>query len=207
MSIKMIGKKISMTQIFNDKGNVIPVTFLQIGPCTITQIIKKELNNKYANIQIGYEYINPKKLNKAKLGHFKTKQLPCFRYLKEYKKENWHNLFIGQILNVKEFQIGNNINISGFNIGKGFSGYHKKHNFSRGPMSHGSKHHKRPGSIGAGTTPGRVFPGKRMAGRIGNKKVTIKNLKIVYIDLKKNLLVIKGSIPGKTGNILYINSN
>nr|AZL88016.1 ribosomal protein L3 [Harveyella mirabilis] len=205
MLIGMLGEKIGMMQIFTEKGNVIPVTLLQIGPCSITQIKRNKSINPYASIQIGYKYINPKQLNKAQLGHFKTIKSPCFKYLKEYKSKHWHHLNIGEIVNIDQLKIGNSINASGLTIGKGFSGYQKKYNFKGGPMSHGSKHHKTPGSIGAGTTPGRVFPGKKMAGRMGHTKVTIKNLKIISVNIEKNLLLIKGSIPGKKGNLIYIN--
>lgn len=200
----MLGTKVGMTQIFNKQGNAIPVTVLKVGPCTITQIKK---NKNYANIQIAYKYINPNQLNKANIGHFKKITVPCFKYLKEYKSMYSSNLTVnvGQVLSVQKFQVGNYINVSGISIGKGFSGYQKKHNFSRGPMSHGSKNHRKPGSIGAGTTPGRVFPGKKMAGRMGNKKVTIKNLQIISINPEKNIIIIKGSVPGKSGNIIYIN--
>nr|YP_009399755.1 ribosomal protein L3 [Digenea simplex]ARW69574.1 ribosomal protein L3 [Digenea simplex] len=204
MNIGMIGKKIGMTQVFDDNGKVIPVTIIQVGPCTITQILGKS-TEKYANIQVGYEYINPSKLKKANVGHFSTKKLPCFRYLKEYKSDHWKDLTIGQIIHLDKFKVGHHVNVTGISIGKGFSGYQKRHNFSRGPMSHGSKNHRQPGSIGAGTTPGRVFPGKRMAGRMGNKKTHIRNLKIVNIHQDRNIMILKGSIPGKSGNIIYIN--
>nr|QCI06369.1 ribosomal protein L3 [Dictyurus purpurascens] len=203
-SIGMLGKKIGMTQIFNSKGSAIPVTILEIGPCTITNI--KNLNSKeICNIQIGYEYINPQKLNKPSLGKFSKLQLPCFKYLKEYKNYTKSNhLQVGQILTTKELKIGSLISISAKSTGKGFCGYQKKHHFSRGPMSHGSKNHRQPGSIGAGTTPGRVFPGKKMSGRMGNNKVTIKNLKILDINTNNNIVIIKGSVPGKNGNIIYL---
>ena len=204
MSIGMIGKKIGMTQIFSQNGLSIPVTVLQIGPCTITKIIPIS-KSKQTKVQIGYEYIQPNKLTKTNLGFFKKNLLPCFKYLKEYKTENNASLLnIGQVLNIKELKINTYINVSGISIGKGFSGYQKRHNFSRGPMSHGSKNHRQPGSIGAGTTPGRVFPGKRMAGQMGNKKVTIKNLQIISINKERNILVIKGSVPGKNGNLIQI---
>nr|YP_009392307.1 ribosomal protein L3 [Osmundaria fimbriata]ARW60869.1 ribosomal protein L3 [Osmundaria fimbriata] len=206
MPIGMLGKKIGMTQIFNNKGVAIPVTLLNIGPCTITQI-SKQPEKVYANIQIGYEYINPKNLDKALLGYFQKKNIPCFKYLKEYKTNHWENLNIGKIISVKSFEVGSYINVVGLSIGKGFSGYQKKHNFTRGPMSHGSKNHRQPGSIGAGTTPGRVFPGKRMAGRMGHNKVCIKNLEIIKIDSSTNTIIIKGSVPGKTGNLIYIYNN
>nr|QVQ56782.1 ribosomal protein L3 [Erythrocystis saccata] len=201
MSIEMIGKKIGMTQIFNKKGLAIPVTILRIGPCTITNIKK---NKEYTKIQIGYDLINPNKINHAMLGHFKRNNLPCFKYLKEYKSKNSENLNIGDIIKSSMLKENELISISGISSGKGFSGYQKRHHFSRGPMSHGSKNHKAPGSIGAGTTPGRVFPGKRMAGRMGHTKVTIKNIEIIKIDETNNILIIKGSVPGKKGNILHI---
>nr|YP_009398511.1 ribosomal protein L3 [Lophocladia kuetzingii]ARW67697.1 ribosomal protein L3 [Lophocladia kuetzingii] len=203
MSIGMLGTKVGMTQIFNTDGFAIPVTLLKVGPCTITQI-KQNSKQNTMNIQIGYEYINPNKLKKPNIGHFKNKKLPCFKYLKEYKSNEWHNIQVGHIINIQEFKIGSTINVSGISIGKGFSGYQKRHHFSRGPMSHGSKNHRQPGSIGAGTTPGRVFPGKKMAGRMGNQKVSIKNLKIINIDTKNNILIIKGSVPGKNGSVIYI---
>nr|YP_009398085.1 ribosomal protein L3 [Gredgaria maugeana]ARW67271.1 ribosomal protein L3 [Gredgaria maugeana] len=199
MSIGMIGKKIGMTQIFDKRGFAIPATLLQVGPCTVTQI--KE-NRK---VQIGYEYIQPNKLNKPTIGHFKQQKLPCFRHLKEYTSNNWEKLSIGEIINISQLNENESINISGISIGKGFSGYQKRHHFNRGPMSHGSKNHRAPGSIGAGTTPGRVFPGKKMAGRMGNTQVSIKNVSILKIDLQQNIIVIKGSVPGKKGNIIYIN--
>nr|YP_009398941.1 ribosomal protein L3 [Cliftonaea pectinata]ARW68062.1 ribosomal protein L3 [Cliftonaea pectinata] len=203
MRLGMLGRKVGMTQIFNKEGETIPVTLLKIGPCTITQI-KKNYDNKNINVQIGYEYTNPNKLKKPILGHLKKNRLPCFKYLKEYQIMDISNLEVGKIINIKKLKIGSYINISGYSIGKGFSGYQKRHHFSRGPMSHGSKNHRQPGSIGAGTTPGRVFPGKKMAGRMGNKKVTIRNLKIININTEKSLLTIKGSVPGKNGSIIYI---
>nr|YP_009397885.1 ribosomal protein L3 [Sonderella linearis]ARW67071.1 ribosomal protein L3 [Sonderella linearis] len=203
MSLCMLGKKIGMTQIFNKIGNAIPVTILQIGPCTITQI-KNNKKNKNANIQIGYEYINPSKLKKPNIGHFKKYKVPCFKYTKEYRSNLWDTLKIGKVITIRQLKIGHYINVSGTSIGKGFSGYQKRHHFHRGPMSHGSKNHRQPGSIGAGTTPGRVLPGKKMAGRMGNKKTTIKNLEIININIQENTLTIKGSVPGKNGNIIYI---
>lgn len=203
MSIAMIGKKIGMTQIFNEEGLSIPITILQIGPCTVTKIIQKP-ESKQIKVQIGYEYIKPEKLTKANKGYFKKKQLPCFKYLKEYRTNDIKKVNVGTVLSVKELEIGNRVNISGHSIGKGFSGYQKRHHFSRGPMSHGSKNHRQPGSIGAGTTPGRVFPGKRMAGHMGNNKVSIKNLKIISVDNKSNTLSIQGSVPGKNGNLIQI---
>jgi large subunit ribosomal protein L3 len=204
VSLGLLGNKIGMTQIFDKKGNVIPVTIIKVGPCFLTQIKSKE-NSGYDAIQIGYLEISSesKVLTKPQLGHFKKSNLPPFRYLKEYKT-NEKNLEIGQKFTVDMFQIGQEVNISGFTIGKGNTGNIKEHNFSRGPMTHGSKHHRLQGSLSAGTTPGRVFPGKRMPGRVGNKKRTILGLQIIDIDTKENLLVIKGSIPGKAGNLVSV---
>lgn len=202
MSVGVLGQKVGMTQIFDENGNAIPATIIKVGTCTITQI---KTQQEYTKIQIGYEYANVNKLNKSMIGHFAKNKIPCFKYLKEYKSSNCKNLKVGDVLSIRNLNKNNLINICGASIGKGFSGYQKRHHFSRGPMSHGSKNHRQPGSIGAGTTPGRVFPGKRMAGRMGNNTVSIKNLKILKIDASENLLIVKGSIPGKKGNKIYIN--
>lgn len=195
-----------MTQIFNKEGSAIPVTILQVGPCIITQIKNKEKNG-YNAIQIGYEKTKVKNLNKANIKHLEKNQIQPLKYLREYacSSDTTEELKIGQVLTIENLKIGTLINVSGISIGKGFTGYQKRHHFSRGPMSHGSKNHRQPGSIGAGTTPGRVFPGKRMAGRMGGKKVTIKNLQIIDIHTEDNLIIVKGAIPGKAGNIIYIN--
>nr|YP_010485005.1 ribosomal protein L3 [Hypnea cervicornis]UVW80699.1 ribosomal protein L3 [Hypnea cervicornis] len=190
-----------MTQIFNKIGEAIPVTVLQLGPCMITQIKNIE-SHGYTAIQIGYSETN--NLNKPQLGHLNKVNAPPFKYLKEYKTESTDNFKVGQVITVNQLKIGHLINVSGYSIGKGFTGYQKRHHFSRGPMSHGSKNHRQPGSIGAGTTPGRVFPGKKMAGRMGYKKITIKNLQIIDINSDKNIIIIKGAIPGKPGNLISI---
>jgi len=205
VSIGLLGKKIGMTQLFDKQGSAIPVTVLEVGPCTITEIKHKDKHG-YQAIQIGYEYTNKKNLNKANIGHLIKSNIQPLKYLKEYKysKEDINKFTLGQLLTVEQLKVGETINITGTSIGKGFSGYQKRHHFQRGPMSHGSKNHRQPGSIGAGTTPGRVFPGKRMAGRMGNQKVTIKNLTIIDINTDQNLLILKGAVPGKCGNLLYI---
>ena len=201
--IGILGNKIGMTQIFAENGNAIPVTVVKVGPCYITQIKSVE-NNKYKAIQIGYQNISKLKLNKPEFGHLeKNNHLPL-KYLKEYRIDTIENFKIGQIIDVNNFQEGQFVDVTGNSIGKGFTGNQKRNNFSRGPMTHGSKNHREPGSIGQSTTPGRVFPGKRMAGRLGNTQVTISNLKILKLDVNENLLIIKGSIPGKPGNLLSI---
>lgn len=203
MSIGLLGNKIGMTQIFDELGNVIPVTILKVGPCIITQI-KTDLNDGYNSIQIGYGNTSNKRLTQPELGHLKKYNLEPLRYLKEFRVQNHEEFKIGQILNVDSFSLGQLVNIRGKSIGKGFSGLQKRHNFSRGPMTHGSKNHREPGSIGMGTTPGRVLPGKKMAGQLGNKITTIKKLKIIQINCQENILVVKGSVPGKPGNLLSI---
>lgn len=203
MSVGIIGKKVGMTQIFDSSGLVIPVTIIKAGPCVITQV-KQESNDKYDAIQIGFGETQPKYLNKPLLGHLKKNDIPPLKYLKEFRVKDSSQYKTGETLTVENFQIGQLLSISGNSIGKGFAGFQKRHNFSRGPMSHGSKNHREPGSIGPGTTPGRVYPGKKMAGHLGNKKTTIKNLEIIHINTEDNLLIVKGSVPGKPGNLLII---
>jgi large subunit ribosomal protein L3 len=205
VSLGILGNKIGMTQVFDPKGDIIPVTIIKGGPCYVTQI--KSVNTcGYNALQIGYVEIaaTHKKLTKPRLGHFTKVNLPPYRYLKEYKIENPNLYKIGEKFTVELFQIGQEISITGFSIGKGNIGNIKRNHFERGPMSHGSKHHRLQGSIGAGTTPGRVIPGKKMPGRVGMEKCTISGLKIIDIDTKENLLIIKGSIPGKSGNLVSI---
>lgn len=203
MAVGLLGNKIGMTQIFDESGNIIPVTILKVGPCVITQI-KTQLNDGYNSIQIGYGNVSSNKLTQPELGHLKKFDLQPLKYLKEFRVNETEEFEIGQVLNVDTFAAGQLINIRGKSVGKGFSGLQKRHNFSRGPMTHGSKNHRAPGSIGMGTTPGRVLPGKKMAGQLGNKIATIRKLKIIQINSEENILVIKGSVPGKPGNLLSI---
>lgn len=203
MAIGLLGNKIGMTQIFDESGNIIPVTILKVGPCVVTQI-KTKSKDRYDSIQIGYGNVSNKLLNQPKLGHLQKSNIQPLKYLKEFKVSEQDKFEIGQILNVESFSLGQFVNIKGKTIGKGFSGLQKRHNFSRGPMTHGSKNHRAPGSIGMGTTPGRVLPGKKMAGQLGNKTTTIKKLKVIQINSEENILVIKGSVPGKPGNLLRI---
>ena len=201
----ILGNKIGMTQIFAENGNAIPVTVIKVGPCYITQIKSNNLNG-YNAIQIGYENVNKNKLNKPELGHLEKINALPLKYLKEYRVENTQEYKIGQIIDVQYFKEGEYVDISGKSIGKGFAGNQKRNNFKRGPMTHGSKNHREPGSIGQSTTPGRVFPGKRMAGRLGGEQTTILNLKIIKIDQNQNLLIVQGAVPGKPGNLLSIKS-
>ena len=193
-----------MTQIFDESGNIIPVTILKVGPCVITQV-KTTLKDGYDAIQIGYGNVSSKSLTQPELGHLQKSNLQPLKYLKEFHINTEKDEFeVGQVLNVNSFTPGQLVNIRGKSIGKGFSGLQKRHNFSRGPMTHGSKNHRAPGSIGMGTTPGRVLPGKKMSGQMGNKITTIRKLKVIQANEKENILVIKGSVPGKPGNLLSI---
>ncbi len=204
MSIGLLGNKIGMTQIFDETGNIIPVTIIKIGPCIITQI-KTILKDGYDAIQIGYGKTSKTTLTQSELGHLRKSNIQPLKYLKEFRlNENIENFEVGQVLNVESFSVGQLVNIQGKSIGKGFSGLQKRHNFTRGPMTHGSKNHRSPGSIGMGTTPGRVLPGKKMAGQLGNKTITVRKLKVIQTNIDENILVLKGSVPGKPGNLLSI---
>jgi large subunit ribosomal protein L3 len=201
--VGLLGNKIGMTQIFDESGNIIPVTILKVGPCVVTQI-KTQEKDGYDSIQIGYGSVSSKSLTQPELGHLQKSNIQPLKYLKEFKINDDCEFEIGQVLNVDSFSPGQLVNIRGKSIGKGFSGLQKRYNFTRGPMTHGSKNHRAPGSIGMGTTPGRVLPGKKMAGQLGNKITTIQKLKVIQTNSDENILVIKGSVPGKPGNLLSI---
>lgn len=203
MSLGLLGNKIGMTQIFDEFGNVIPVTILKIGPCVVTQI-KTILNDGYNAIQIGYENVPSKYLTQPQLGHLQKSNIQPLKYLKEFRVNKPEDFQIGQILNVDSLSVNQLINITGKTNGKGFSGLQKRHSFTRGPMTHGSKNHRAPGSIGMGTSPGRVLPGKKMSGQLGNKITNIKKLKVIQINSDENILIVKGSVPGKPGNLITI---
>ena len=205
MSIGILGTKVGMTQVFDkETGNAIPVTVVKAGPCVVTQIKTKETDG-YSSVQIGYGEVKEKALSKPELGHLKKVGASPLRHLKEYRLEKAEDYELGKALDISEiFNTDTTVDVSGKTMGRGFAGYHKRHNFKRGLMSHGSKSHRAPGSTGAGTTPGRVYPGKKMAGRYGGKQVTTRKLKVVKIDVEQNLLLIKGAIPGKPGSLLSI---
>ena len=203
MSVGLLGNKIGMTQIFDETGNIIPVTILKVGPCTVTQV-KTEAKDGYNAIQVGYSNVSSKSLTQPELGHLQKSNIQPLKYLKEFRVDSDHEFEVGQTLTVDSLSSGQLVDIQGKTIGKGFSGLQKRHNFTIGPMTHGSKNHRAPGSIGMGTTPGRVLPGKKMAGQLGNKIITVKKLKVIQFNLEENILVIKGSVPGKPGNLLSI---
>ena len=203
MSVGILGTKLGMTQIFDDEGNAIPVTVIEAGPCVITQV-KTSQTDGYTAIQIGYGSVTEKALTKPELGHLAKSASTPVRHLQEYRVEKTDDFELGQSITADHFEVGQLVDVSGTSIGRGFAGNQKRHNFRRGPMTHGSKNHRLPGSIGPGTTPGRVYPGKKMAGRLGGKRVTTRKLQVVRIDADKNLLVIKGTVPGKPGMLLSI---
>lgn len=203
MSVGILGTKLGMTQVFDEAGKAIPVTVVQAGPCTVTQIKTAEVDG-YSAVQVGFGEVTEKALNKPELGHLKKAEASPLRHLKEYRLDSPADYQLGQQLKADIFTPGQQVDVIGTSIGRGFAGYQKRHNFKRGPMAHGSKNHRLPGSTGAGTTPGRVYPGKRMAGRLGGTRTTIKKLTIVRVDGDRNLLLIKGAIPGKPGALVNI---
>tara|TARA_B100000795_G_scaffold198974_1_gene152833 strand:+ start:900 stop:1514 length:615 start_codon:yes stop_codon:yes gene_type:complete len=203
MTIGILGTKVGMTQIFDEFGFAVPVTVIKAGPCVITQI-KKDESEGYNAVQIGYAESSPQKMTKPRLGHLTKSNLPPLKHLKEYRVASTNSSTIAQKISVDSFQVGQTVNVSGVTIGKGFSGTVKRYSFTRGPMTHGSKNHREPGSIGQGSTPAKVHKGKKMAGRLGGSNTTIKNLEVIYINSNDNLLVIRGSVPGKSGNLLSI---
>lgn len=203
-----MGRKLGMTQIFDqEQGTAIPVTVIEVGPCTVTQV-KTPNTDGYSAIQLGYGARKEKTLTKPELGHLKKSEAPSLRHLKEYRVEDTSSYQLGQSVTAEDlFSEGQLVDVRGTSIGRGFTGYQKRHKFARGPKTHGSKNYRSPGSIGPGTTPGRVYPGSRMAGRMGGKTVTIRKLKVVKVDNEKNVILVKGSIPGKPGGLLSITAS
>jgi large subunit ribosomal protein L3 len=203
MSIGILGKKLGMSQFFDPEGRSIPVTLIEAGPCRITQL-KSEATDGYTAVQVGFGEVREKLVNRPSRGHLAKSGDELLRHLREYRVNSVDGLELGSEITVAAFEAGQKVDVSGDTMGRGFAGYQKRHGFSRGPMTHGSKNHREPGSTGAGTTPGRVYPGKRMAGRYGGKQITTRGLVILKVDSERNLLVVKGSVPGKPGSLLDI---
>lgn len=201
--VGILGTKLGMTQVFDEAGNAIPVTVIQAGPCVVTQV-KTPQTDGYSAVQVGFKRVAEKALTKPELGHLAKAGSEPLRHLQEYRVESTDGFELGQALTAERFESGQLVDVVGTSIGRGFAGYQKRHNFRRGPMAHGSKNHRLPGSTGAGTTPGRVYPGKRMAGRLGGGRVTIRKLQVVRVDAERNLLLIKGAVPGKPGALVSI---
>nr|BBK20460.1 ribosomal protein L3 [Cryptomonas sp. CCAC 1634B] len=203
MTLGILGTKLGMTQVFDDGGMAIPVTVIAAGPCTVTHL-KTLRSHGYTAVQVGYMSAGKHTLNKSLCGHLLSVGCELLRHLQEYRVQSLDGFSVGSVLSVRSFTPGSRVSVRGITAGKGFSGTVKRHGFTRGPMTHGSKNHREPGSIGQGTTPGRVYPGKRMAGRLGGQHRTVKNLMIMRVDEEHNLLLLKGAVPGKTGNLLNI---
>ena len=202
----IIGKKLGMTQIFDEKGNVVPVTVIEAGPCVVAQVKTVETDG-YNAIQLGYGEVKAKHINKPEAGHFAKSKLENKKHLREFRLEDISNFKVGDEVKADIFATGEKVDIQGTSKGKGFQGVIKRHGQSRGPMGHGSMYHRRPGSMGPTSTPGRVFKGKKLPGHMGHVTVTIQNLDVVAVDLDKNLILVKGSVPGAKGAILKIKSS
>ena len=206
MKKALIGRKVGMTQIFDEEGKVIPVTAIEVGPCTVTQIKTVEQDG-YTAVQLGFGEVKERKLNKPELGHLSKNKLAPKKYLREFRLDSVEGMKVGDELKADVFAVGDKVDVQGTSKGKGFQGVIKRHGQSRGPMGHGSMYHRRPGSMGPTSTPGRVFPGKNLPGHMGVETVTIQNLEVVKVDLDKNVILVKGSVPGAKGSILKIKSS
>jgi len=200
----ILGRKVGMSQIFDERGEVIPVTVIEAGPCFVTQVKTMERDG-YAAVQLGFEEVKPKRLTGPQLGHLRKNQLPPLRHLREIRVSDISQYEEGQKIRVSIFDVGDRVDVTGISKGKGFAGVVKRHGFRGGPKTHGqSDRHRASGSIGAGTTPGRIYKGMRMAGRMGNARVTAQNLQVVLVDPERNLLAVNGAVPGARNGLLII---
>ena len=200
----IIGRKVGMTRIFDDLGIDYPVTIIEAGPCEVTQIKSVE-NEGYSSIQMGFMNKSKRHSNKPENGHFKNAGVPVKKILKEFTSENLDGIEVGQKIFADIFETGDFVSVSGVSKGKGFAGHMKRHGFSGGRASHGKNSvMRKAGSVGAGTSPGRVWAGTKMAGRMGNDKVSVKNLEVTRVEKDNNLVFIKGAVPGANNGILYI---
>ena len=203
MKKAIIAKKVGMTQVFSETGNLIPVTVLEAGPCVVIQKKTTE-NDGYSAVQVGFTDLKEKHVNKPQAGHFQKAGVTPKKYIKEFRLEDAESYEIGAEIKADVFAAGDKIDVSGVSKGKGYQGAIKRHNQHRGPMAHGSKYHRGVGSLSAGTTPGKVKKGKKMPGHMGAVTITVANLEVVRIDAEKNLLLVKGAVPGPRGSILVI---
>ena len=204
MKKAILGKKIGMTQIFDENGKVIPVTAIEAGPCTVVQI-KTTDSDGYQAVKLGFGEVKENKLTKPKKGEFKKANVTPKKHLREFRLEEI-TCNVGDEIKADVFTAGETVDITGTSKGKGFQGVIKRHGQSRGPMGHGSMYHRRPGSMGSTSTPGRVFKGKKLPGHMGRVTITIQNLDVVRVDMDKNVILLKGSVPGAKGSILKIKS-
>ena len=201
----ILGTKLGMTQVFDETGKAIPVTVVEAGPCIVVQ--KKTIDTDgYNAIQVGFGEVKEQELNKPKKGHLAKVQTKPLRYLKEFRIEDASIFQLGQELKADVFAAGEWVDVVGTSKGKGFAGGIKRHNFSRGPMGHGSKYHRRPGSAGA-KGPARIFKGRKMPGRLGGKTITVQRLMVFRVDAERNLLLVRGAIPGPKKSLVTIKSS
>ena len=199
----LLGKKLGMTQVFDEAGTAYPVTHLEAGPCFVTQVTTTQ-NDGYSAVQLGFEGVKDKKLTGGELGHLHKKNLPALRFIREFRSKE-ADVKVGDIVDVSQFEIGKRVDVIGISKGKGFAGVMKRHHFRGGPMTHGQSDRARgPGSSSSTTTPGRVFLGKKMSGHMGNERVSSQNVKVILIDTEKNLLAVNGSVPGPRGGLVMI---
>lgn len=203
MMKNILGRKIGMTQIFLENGEVVPVTVIEAGPVYVVQKKTKEKEG-YNAIQVAFGDVKERRVIKPIKGHFDKANVAYKKYLREFKVENPDEFEIGQEIKADVFSVGDKVDVTGTSKGKGTQGVIKRHGFGRGRESHGSKFHRMPGGMAAGTYPGRVFKGHRMMGRMGNEKVTVQNLQVVRVDADKNLLLIKGAVPGPKKGLVII---
>lgn len=202
MSKGILGKKIGMTQVFTAEGRVVPVTVVEAGPCPVVQ--KKTIaTDGYNAIQVGFSILRDGLSNKPRKGHFQKASLKPMRYVREFRVNDVESYEVGQEVTVDLFTVGDKVDVVGTSKGKGFAGMIKRHNASRGPMAHGSKYHRRSGSLGA-KGPARVFKGRALPGRMGGERVTVQNLEVIRVDLDKNLILIKGAVPGANKSLLIL---
>ncbi len=200
----IIGKKVGMTQVIKEDGEVVPVTVLEAGPCFVTQV-KTELRDGYRAVQLGFGETKAKHLTKGQLGHLRRASVPDLRYLRELRTREDEEYELGQKVLVDIFEPGEQVDVTGKSKGRGFAGVVKRYGFSGGPRTHGQSDRERaPGSIGACATPGKVWKGKKMPGRMGGKRTTVQNLEVVVVDPDRNLLAVKGTVPGPNGNLILV---
>ena len=204
MTIGILGRKLGMTQIFDEAGRAVPVTVVEAGPCPVTALRDDETNG-YRAVQVGFGAIKPHKVTKPMEGQFKKAGVDACRWLREFRLDSTEGYDVGKILDVTLFEAGEKVDVTGTSKGKGFAGVIKRHNKSRGPMSHGaSRFHRRPGSSGASSYPGKVFKGQFMPGQMGDERVTVRNLVVVAIDSENNLLLVRGAIPGARNGLVVV---
>ncbi len=203
MAVGVVGRKVGMTQIFDDTGRMVPVTVLEVPPCTVVQVKTPERDG-YSAVQIGVEPVVETKLNRPTRGHFARAGVKPHRILKEFRVDGSVSYEVGQTIGVDSFEVGERVAVSGRSKGKGFAGAIKRHGFHRGPMSHGSRYHRGPGSHGASAYPSRVFRGRKLPGRMGFERVTVHGLEVVRVDPERNLLLLKGAVPGARGNLVTV---